>query len=235
MTQAGPPAPVLLVTHDESVRTLVTPLLVRAGHGVVPAADGTEAVALLDGPALMVLDLRLPRRGAWAVLARAAASERPPVVVLVPRADYRTLARAIREGASATVFSPFRPDDVVAACQAALARGGAAKRPTERRRDARRIVVAEVSVLAADGAPLGPAELADLGAGGAQVRLPVRLEASTRVRLTLPVRIGNALAVDAIVQWNGRAPSGFSHGLRFVDLTLAQRRALCDLLDHPAA
>jgi hypothetical protein len=36
------------------------------------------------------------------------------------------------------------------------------------------------------------------------------------------------------VQWNGRTASGFAHGLQFVDLTLARRRQLADLLDAPS-
>jgi len=36
-----------------------------------------------------------------------------------------------------------------------------------------------------------------------------------------------------VVQWNGRIARGFAHGLQFVDLTLARRRQLADLLDAP--
>ncbi len=85
------------------------------------------------------------------------------------------------------------------------------------------------------GVTLAAGELANLGAGGAQVRLPVRLDPSTRVRLMLPVPVGDALIVDAVVQWNRRTASGFNHGLQFVDLTLARRRQLSDLLDTPDA
>jgi len=49
----------------------------------------------------------------------------------------------------------------------------------------------------------------------------------------LPVPFGDAVVVDAVVQWNGRIASGFAHGLQFVDLTLARRRQLADLLDAP--
>jgi len=94
-------------------------------------------------------------------------------------------------------------------------------------------VAAEVTVLSAEGVTLAAGELANLGAGGAQVRLPVRLDAKTRVRLMLPVPVGDALIVDAVVQWNRRTASGFNHGLQFVDLTLARRRQLSDLLDSP--
>ncbi|HET6899094.1 MAG TPA: PilZ domain-containing protein, partial [Vicinamibacteria bacterium] len=97
----------------------------------------------------------------------------------------------------------------------------------------RRLVAAEVTILSEDGVALTSGEMANLGAGGAQVRLPVALDPRTRVRVILPVPFGDALAVDAVVQWNGRRATGFAHGLQFVDLTLARRRQLADLLDAP--
>jgi CheY-like chemotaxis protein len=238
VTDAGPGARVLVVTHDEDVRVLARRLLRNVGYEVAVATDPSEAVARLEAelPALVLLDVGLPRRGAWAVLARLRALPGPPaVVVLVPRADYRSFAQAIREGVSASVFRPFHPDDLVATCQAALAHGVPPSVAHERRQDTRRLVVAEVSVVSTEGAPLGPGELADLAVGGAQVRLPVRLPPATRVRLTLPVPVGSALTLDAVVQWNGRAAFGFRHGLQFVDLTLASRRQLSELLDPASA
>ena len=92
-----------------------------------------------------------------------------------------------------------------------------------------------MTVLSADGVAVAAGEMANLGPGGAQVRLPVRLDPKARVRLMLPVPFGEALIVDAVVQWNGRTASGFAHGLQFVDLTLAGRRQLADLLDAPEA
>jgi two-component system, OmpR family, alkaline phosphatase synthesis response regulator PhoP len=233
VTEAAAAARVLVVTHEEETRVLLRRTLRNAGYEVEEAADAAQAVdALLpDLAPLVLLDLGLPRREGWALLANLRALPDPPrVVVLVARADHRGFAQAIRGGASAYVFQPFVSYDVVALCQAVLAR--AVPPPTgDERRHPRRLVAAEVSVFAADGSTLGMADLVSLGAGGAQVRLPVRLDPSTRLRLTLPVPVGNALTLDAVVQWNGRAASGFAHGLQFVDVTLALRRQLGDLLE----
>lgn len=225
----------LLVTHEEETRLLAAGALGEAGHVVTTAGDEAEAAPHLDAGAtdVAVVDVGLPHRAAWTVLARlAAASPPPPAVVLVARSDHRALAQTIRQGAAASVLKPFLGEDLVAACAAALERGRRVPPPQERRQDARWIVVTEVTVTSADGAPLGPGELADLGTGGAQVRLPVRLAAGARVRLTPPVPMGSPLVVDAIVQWSGPASSGFAHGLQFVDLTLSERRQLRDLLDR---
>jgi len=237
VTEAGAAARVLVVTSEEETRVTLRRALRNAGYDVHGAGDAAEAQAILGTafPELLILDLRLPRREGWTLLTRARELPGAPrVVVLVGRADHRGFAQAIREGAAAYAFLPFVPDDVVALCQAALARGPAPAATGEARRYPRRLVSAVVTVVSVDGAPLGTGDLVNLGAGGAQVRLPVRLEPARRVRLSLPVPVGNALTFDAVVQWNGRAPSGFAHGLEFVDVTLALRRQLTDLLG-PAA
>lgn len=238
MTEAGAAARVLVVTSEAESRVALRRALRNAGYDVEVATDAAEAQAAMAVaiPALLLLDLRLPRREGWTLLTRARALPgTPPVVVLVGRADHRGFAQAIREGAAASVFQPFVPDDVVSLCQAVLSRAPAPPATGEVRRYPRRLVSAEVSVLSVEGETLGTGDLVNLGAGGAQVRLAVRLEPARRVRFNLPVPVGNALAFDAVVQWNGRASSGFAHGLEFVDVTLALRRQLADLLGPPVS
>ena len=54
---------VMVVDDDEKLRELVGTVLSRAGHDVVDAADGEEALELLDEtlPDLVVTDLSMPR------------------------------------------------------------------------------------------------------------------------------------------------------------------------------
>jgi CheY-like chemotaxis protein len=237
VTEAAPAARVLVIARDDEMSTRLRQSLEGAGYEVEFAADAVAAVAQVEArrPQLALVDLGLPRREGWTSLHRLCAlPDGPPVVVLVARADYRAFAQAIREGAAATVFLPFVPGDLLALGQAVLAR--AATPPgAEARQHLRRLVAAEVTVLSTDGVALAAGEMANLGPGGAQVRLPVRLDPPMRVRLMLPVPFGEALIVDAVVQWNGRTAGGFAHGLQFVDLTLAGRRQLADLLDAPEA
>jgi DNA-binding response OmpR family regulator len=235
VTEAAAAARVLVVSRDDEMCAQAVQALGGAGYDVECATDATSAFARAEAqpPRLALVDLGLPRREGWTVLTRLRALPAPPhVIALVARADYRAFAQAIREGADAYVFRPFVAADLLSLCEAVLAR---ATHPPVRevRQHVRRLVSAEVSVLSADGVALAAGEMANLGAGGAQVRLPVRLDPSTRVRLMLPVPFGEALLVDAVVQWNGRTASGFAHGLQFVDLTLARRRELADLLDAP--
>jgi len=235
VTEAAAAARVLVVSRDDEMCAQVTQALGGAGYDVECAADAPSAFARAEAqrPQLVLVDLGLPRREGWTSLTRLRAlPDPPPVVVLVARADYRGFAQAIREGAAAYVFRPFVAADLLALCEAVLAREVTAP-AREVRQHVRRLVSAEVTVLSLDGVPLAAGEMANLGAGGARVRLPVRLDPATRVRLMLPVPFGEALLVDAVVQWNSRTAGGFAHGLQFVDLTLARRRELADLLDAP--
>jgi CheY-like chemotaxis protein len=57
----GPSRLILHVDDDEATRYAVARMLERAGHRVIPAADGAAALRLLDaGPDLVLLDIRLP-------------------------------------------------------------------------------------------------------------------------------------------------------------------------------
>jgi len=208
VTEAAAAARFLVVTRDEDLQARLRPALAGAGYELESAADAEAAAARVaaERPRLVLVDLGLPRREGWTALVRLRAlPDPPPVVVLV--------GRALTDGLARAASAPAR----------------------EVRQHVRRLVAAEVTVLSAEGVTLAAGELVNLGAGGAQVRLPVRLDPSTRVRVMLPVPVGDALIVDAVVQWHGRTASGFYHGLQFVDLTLARRRQLSDLLDSPEA
>jgi CheY-like chemotaxis protein len=211
----------LVVSHEEEVRVLLRRSLRSVGYEVEVAAGEAEALGRIDdggGARLVLVDLSMPRRGGWAVFTRLRAlPARPPVVVLVPRGDYRSFAEAVRDGAAACVLRPFETDDLIATCQAVLTPAAPPTGQEERRLDVRCRLVA------------------DLGLGGAQVRLPTLVEAGTRLRIVLPVRVGSPLTFDAVVQWTGRARGGYAHGLAFLELTLALRRQLDDLVSANVA
>jgi CheY-like chemotaxis protein len=61
---ARPSRPILLVDDNPAVREAMEAVLIAHGYGVVPAADGTEALERLHGglePCLILLDMLMPR------------------------------------------------------------------------------------------------------------------------------------------------------------------------------
>lgn len=80
--------PILLVEDDEPFREALEEELIRAGHHVITAADGQEALELLQSdatPCVLLLDLMMPRVDGWQVINALRSDSRfadIPVVVL---------------------------------------------------------------------------------------------------------------------------------------------------------
>jgi CheY-like chemotaxis protein len=62
---------VIVADDDEAVRTAIAEVLREEGFDVALASDGLQALALLctePRPALLLLDLMMPRKSGWEVL-----------------------------------------------------------------------------------------------------------------------------------------------------------------------
>jgi DNA-binding response OmpR family regulator len=110
---------VLCADDDEDILSLVALRLERAGFDVVQAHDGETAVELARGrrPAVAVLDVMMPRRTGYEVLAelRADASLRDlKVILLSARVQEADVQRGLDAGADAYLSKPFKAGDLVA-------------------------------------------------------------------------------------------------------------------------
>lgn len=127
--------PILLV-EDNSSDEKLTLLAFRQhahGHDVVVLRDGADALDYLFAagpyadrdpaavPALVLLDLKLPRIGGLEVLRRIRADERTrfvPVVVLTASREEQDVVRSYQLGANAYVRKPLDFTDFVEAARA---------------------------------------------------------------------------------------------------------------------
>ena len=112
---------VLVVDDESDLRECVSLVLREAGFEVAVAADGLEGIEKIDTlhPALVVLDLMMPKMDGWGVLrALQARAGAPAVVMLSAAADPR---RAAREGAQACLAKPFHNKALVEVCRRVLA------------------------------------------------------------------------------------------------------------------
>ncbi|HEX9050799.1 MAG TPA: response regulator [Anaeromyxobacter sp.] len=83
---------ILVIDDDGEQRALLGELLTLAGYAVVVACDGQDALELLRGglrPAVIVLDLAMPRMSGWTFLERLRGPERSSIPVLVTSGDAR--------------------------------------------------------------------------------------------------------------------------------------------------
>jgi DNA-binding response OmpR family regulator len=106
--------PVLVVDDDESIREMLTDVLRAAGYSVRVASDGEVALAAVaaEQPALVLLDMRMPRVDGWEFARRLKErGARPPIIVMTAVRDARRAAAEI--GADAYIPKPFEIDQLL--------------------------------------------------------------------------------------------------------------------------
>jgi CheY-like chemotaxis protein len=234
---------ILIVDDEPDIHIFVGRVLSDAGYEVEVAMDGQEALEKIGGrrPDLVLLDLMMPVLDGWGVLEKLRTFDSPPpVVVLTAHGDFSAFARGIRERVMAFIAKPFHFGDLLATCRKVLEYPDRQKPvETERRKEQRRPVMVGVRVLSRYGVPLALGELLDLSPGGAQLRLPAKLDVGDHIRLALHVSLDDIpLQLEGDVRWRDGQPDRFFHGVSFEGLSPtsdARLRKLFEPLDVHAA
>ncbi len=108
------PGVILAVDDMPENRDLVSRLLSKAGHTVLTAESGEEALELLDtmGVDVVLLDLMMPGIGGSEVLRRLKDDEQlraTPVIMISGRQDMDQIIACIQAGADDYLLKPFNP------------------------------------------------------------------------------------------------------------------------------
>ena len=119
-----PAANILVVDDEPQIRRFLRLALETHGYSVVEAATAEEALraAVTRRPDLVVLDLGLPDREGFDVLAAIRGWSQIPVLVLSVRARETEKVRAFELGADDYVVKPFGMAELLARIGAALRR-----------------------------------------------------------------------------------------------------------------
>lgn len=122
---------VLVVDDEPMVREVLAQYLTHDGFVVVEAADGDEAVRILDSsqPDLVLLDLMLPKRHGLEVLRHARANSDVPIILLTALGDEKDRVAGLELGADDYVVKPFSPREVAARVKSVLRRSAPAAGP----------------------------------------------------------------------------------------------------------
>jgi len=114
---------ILVCDDEELIRWSLATHLSSEGYTVVQASDGEQAleVAAEQSPSLILLDLKMPRKGGLSVLRelRASGSE-VPVIVLTAHGGVDSAIEATQLGATAYLSKPFDVREVALAVSKAL-------------------------------------------------------------------------------------------------------------------
>ena len=117
---------ILVVDDEASVVEVVSLYLKRDGYSVRVARDGEAALQALavQPPALIILDLMLPKVDGLEILRRLRASEAPdvPVIMLTARGQEVDRIYGLELGADDYVTKPFSPAELVSRVKAVLRR-----------------------------------------------------------------------------------------------------------------
>jgi len=116
-------AVVMVVDDDAQLRSLVGTVLARAGHEVVEAADGEEALRLLDEklPDLILTDLAMPKMdGARLIEEVRRRDPMLPMIVLTGLGTVDVAVEMMRKGACDFITKPFKIDQLSGSVKKAL-------------------------------------------------------------------------------------------------------------------
>jgi DNA-binding response OmpR family regulator len=119
---------VLVLDDDPTVTDVVRRYLERGGYHVRTASDGRSGLAdaLVDPPALLVLDLMLPGLDGLEVFRRLRGEHPVPVVMLTARGDESDRVAGLELGADDYLTKPFSPRELVLRVSAVLRRAAPA-------------------------------------------------------------------------------------------------------------
>ena len=120
---ADPPL-ILVVDDEQSYRDALSVALQREGFLVETAADGPEAIARFDAsrPALVLLDVMLPKISGVDVCRDLRVRSRVPIIMVTARNSEIDAVVGLEVGADDYVTKPFRLRELIARVRAALRR-----------------------------------------------------------------------------------------------------------------
>ena len=117
-------ATILVVDDEPHVLKLVRANLESSGYKVLTAADGAEAVTMVEQelPDLVILDLMLPKMDGYAVCRRIREFSTVPVIMLTARSAQVDLVHGFEVGADDYLTKPFSVTELLMRVQAVLRR-----------------------------------------------------------------------------------------------------------------
>lgn len=115
---------IMVVDDEQTILNLLKRTLEPEGYGVVTAADGRSALALLEEhkPDLVILDIMMPGLDGFQVLDLIRQRSDVPVIMLTARREVNTLRDALALDADDYVRKPFHTGELVARIRAKLRR-----------------------------------------------------------------------------------------------------------------
>jgi CheY-like chemotaxis protein len=121
----------ILVAEDErDIRELINFTLMFAGHTVTLAANGAEAVEIVEkaNPQLIMMDVRMPKMTGYEACRQIKTMDEfkdVPVIFLSAKGQDEEIQSGLDAGATAYILKPFSPEDLTRRVNEILKQNGA--------------------------------------------------------------------------------------------------------------
>ncbi|MDX9786220.1 MAG: sigma-54 dependent transcriptional regulator [Desulfobacterales bacterium] len=116
-------ANILVVDDEKRIRHLLSIMLERAGHQVVQAGDGIEALQMLEKAAfdIVITDIRMPKMSGMELLKKIkSAGLACPVIFITAHATIDSAVEIMRLGAADYITKPFEEDRILLTIERSL-------------------------------------------------------------------------------------------------------------------
>ena len=115
---------VLVIDDDATLVGLLAQHLSRAAYHVITAVSGPTGLQMFyeHHPALVILDIMMPKMDGWAVCGRIRETSDVPIIILTAKGEEQDRLRGFRLGVDDYVVKPFSSAELVARVGAILAR-----------------------------------------------------------------------------------------------------------------
>lgn len=125
---------ILIVEDDERVAAALDAFLARSGYATVRAADGSQALELLDADTeVVLLDLGLPDVDGIDLCRRIRGRSDVPIVVVTARSQVTERIKGLRAGADDFVVKPYDVHELLARIEAVTRRSRAVRADSDAR------------------------------------------------------------------------------------------------------
>lgn len=126
---------ILIVEDEQSIATLITYNLQRAGYETTVASDGKQALQYVEQQPFdfIVLDLMLPGIDGMQVCKTIREAENDvPILMLTAKSDEENKVLGLQSGADDYLTKPFSPKELIARIEAILRRANRTERTVKR-------------------------------------------------------------------------------------------------------
>jgi DNA-binding response OmpR family regulator len=115
---------ILIVDDDKNICEVIKLYLQKEGYKVTLAYDGQAGVEAFErsAPALVVLDIMMPRKDGWEVLKQIRKSSAVPVIMLTAKGETFDKVLGLELGADDYIVKPFDPKEFIARVKAVMRR-----------------------------------------------------------------------------------------------------------------